>query len=755
MNDYSQLKSKVQELSKALEGCISRLDESGLVGSSQSARWQSELVTITNSIKESLFRIAVVGAVKSGKSTLINALSGTDLLKRGAGITTSFTTRIRNTASTGGWIKLKPWSQINEEITRAARMLPILEEENNQTNSIDLRQLKHRDRLDKWLVRIQQEWQRSSIQLDTNFLILNAYLEGYEQVKDKIGESAALLALDAGSIVNHKNFVASESQAVYVQDMELNYPMAHIEGLVELADCQGSDAPNPLHLAQVQQYLLRSHLILYVISSRTGLREADFKLIDFIKKLRMIPQTFFILNVDLDTHLDYQDVKASIARVEKELEWVAAKPSLFAFSALYMLLQQLGEKAPPRDKKRLELWSDDQKLIKETEKEFQNLCFQLNFYINDHRTRLLLDTAVNRLAMIATTLLENIEAQEIFIKEDLEQLRRIAGRLERSQEIVKATVSTVTNAVVGLQDSIKKETSDAVHSYFDLKNGPIVQETFATVDTYPVNSNHFRELANPHTVLRRLPYFYLEFRRDLARYLVEKVNRQIVEFVKAQETLLEKRLVDSYRAFRSMFLSAMEDYRQELSNNKIGLRSSGLESIPRLLPEKVAPPVFSGFLEGNALSRGMLIMKFGIGRLSRFLNTLQERLGRGKDGGTRVSQREETAKEAISLVKSEIKAELSYAFRDYRQKLLYSHLLKLVDISVKKLLDEFKARAELVTLDFTHLFKLKEVKEENRREALNTLRETKETITGILKELEELPSKKFTHPLKDPLSSSP
>ncbi|NIR17385.1 MAG: hypothetical protein GWN86_27135, partial [Desulfobacterales bacterium] len=57
----------------------------------------------------------------------------------------------------------------------------------------------------------------------------------------------------------HQDFVSQESQAVYLRDMELELPISWLGEMVELGDCQGSDSPNPLHFAMLQEYLLSSH----------------------------------------------------------------------------------------------------------------------------------------------------------------------------------------------------------------------------------------------------------------------------------------------------------------------------------------------------------------------------------------------------------------------------------------------------------------------------------------------------------------
>ena len=72
------------------------------------------------------------------------------------------------------------------------------------------------------------------------------------------------------------------------EDLQLELVSRNLYRDTEFADCQGSDSPNPLHLAMIQDYLQQAHLIIYVFSSRTGIREADIKFLSIIRKMGLI-----------------------------------------------------------------------------------------------------------------------------------------------------------------------------------------------------------------------------------------------------------------------------------------------------------------------------------------------------------------------------------------------------------------------------------------------------------------------------------
>ena len=91
---------------------------------SQGEHWLRVLLQVQAHVSEDTCRLAVVGAVKSGKSTMINALVGQDLLRRGAGILTAMITRVQPGPEPRAVLQFKEWSEINGEIHRALGLLP-------------------------------------------------------------------------------------------------------------------------------------------------------------------------------------------------------------------------------------------------------------------------------------------------------------------------------------------------------------------------------------------------------------------------------------------------------------------------------------------------------------------------------------------------------------------------------------------------------------------------------------------------------
>jgi len=744
MNDYLQLKKKIQRRTELLDDTIRELEGHCLVDGAATSRWREHLGQVRTSLQDALLRIAVVGSVKSGKSTLINTLAGSDLLRRGAGIITAFITRVHTDGDIGGWVELKSWPQVTDELNVALHMLPVFQEEAEGSASLDIRHPEDRRRLKTWLEKMQTEWRQTRAPIDPHFMILNGYLEGYAKVHENVGETVNRLIFDQHTIGLHRHYVGYEGQAAYVRDMALRHPIPRLGEKVEIADCQGSDSPNPLHFALLQHYLLGSHFLFYVISSRTGLREADFKLLDFIKTLRMFSQTFFVLNVDLDAHPHEEDLGRLVERVRKELSWLVPDPRLYAFSALYHLGEQLGDALPERELRRLDLWREEESLARRTEAGFASFREDVGQRIGGQRTRVLLGSGLSRLGMVAGGILDTARAQKRFMDHNLGSLRKSEGFLKGKQKAFQAILGTLENAIAGLKESLARELSSAVDQYFDFHTGRIVKETLDMIDLYPVDPEYRKHLGDYRQLVRELHRFYMEFRQSLSRYLVEIVNLRVIEFAKEEEAFLNERFKLSSHAFWSLFSTALEDYQREMARFQIELRPIGnIQECDLSFLAAITPPTFSAFVDQEAVGRGVMLIKFGLGRFTRFLLGLKAHVGRRKDfiqAAFETSRESESLQEAISLVKAEAKCELAYAFRDYQKTFKTAYLYLMLEAGTGHLLGEFKTRAEMAQLDFATLLKQSELEEDGNGyrpvvEILNRAVQATEAMAGELSEM--------------------
>jgi len=89
------IQKELTDISHELAGVLAETEGIPGLGNGAVTEWTRVCRDVERQLGDAAIRVAVVGAIKSGKSTFVNALFGGDYLKRGAGVVTSIVTRIR------------------------------------------------------------------------------------------------------------------------------------------------------------------------------------------------------------------------------------------------------------------------------------------------------------------------------------------------------------------------------------------------------------------------------------------------------------------------------------------------------------------------------------------------------------------------------------------------------------------------------------------------------------------------------------
>ena len=247
---------------------------------------------------------------------------------------------------------LKTWDEINTDINDALVLFPL----SNANSDFDIRRSKDRQQLKDAFSALDPEQLIVNNSRDSNSLLLSFYLEGYDRISE-IGVSSESVTIEykGESFQEHKEFVGNDAMAVYLKDIQLEIRSDLDDGNIEIADCQGSDSPNPLHLAMIQDYLLQTHFIIYVISSRTGLRQADIRFLSMIKKMGIMENMMFVVNCDFTEHDNIADLMSLVEKISHEISLIKSDPDLFVFSSLFNLFKEKESDLVEKERARLEL----------------------------------------------------------------------------------------------------------------------------------------------------------------------------------------------------------------------------------------------------------------------------------------------------------------------------------------------------------------------------------------------------------------
>ncbi|MBW2266823.1 MAG: dynamin family protein, partial [Deltaproteobacteria bacterium] len=182
MEHYDHIKNKLLDINKEIRRTIQTALSSDGLSAQSLETWHSTTERIQRQLAEETIRIAVVGSIKSGKSTLTNFLFGGDYVKRGAGVVTSIITKIRPGNDIKAKLEFKTWGDVNAEMNQALVLFSSTES-NMNGEDFDINREQDRLRLKHDLSKLDTKQLISDDARDPNSVLLIEYLKGYERAK--------------------------------------------------------------------------------------------------------------------------------------------------------------------------------------------------------------------------------------------------------------------------------------------------------------------------------------------------------------------------------------------------------------------------------------------------------------------------------------------------------------------------------------------------------------------------------------------
>lgn len=589
------------------------------MGDNDLAGYQKTCLKIPDHIQSGLIRIAVVGVIKSGKSTFINSLMGKELVKRGAGVVTSITTRIRKGKKNKASLRIKSWDEINLAVKKALDMFPVDRFPNGDQDlgilgNFDLRREKDRAFLEKVYESLVKEFPvtREGIRPET-LLIRNA-LEGYEACRDMVGADEAKLTFSAKSFEQYKAFTSDPARAFYVKDVCLDVFGKAMGPNVEIADCQGADSTDPAQLAQIVKYIESVNLIVYCISSRTGLRQSDMGFLKTIKRLGLLENILFVNNCDFSEHENLEDLKRIESKIRQELGFLAPDPRVYSFSALYNLFQALGPRMSPRNAKRFELWQEDKPMIQYCTDGSAAFHGMLDQILGKNYHGLVLSNHVERLRIMAQALNQKARIFDELFYVDLEGQEKTRKKLKEIQENASRLRSIVDNSVQGAVEGLKTEIESNLTQAFARDSLHISSRVQAFIRQTSMEVEPYRQRIKESGFQEILYLMFQDFKRKLDMFVIEEIVPELKKFIESQESRI-------FNYFQSLLDSFQIDFltlgnfgeengpffsQEQLKKGSRSAKAVDIQAIKKImglkLPETIFTPKYTRRMQANALT---------------------------------------------------------------------------------------------------------------------------------------------------------
>lgn len=726
MNLYSSLKQELLQLNQDILFLLNNAKKIPGMSDDSFVKWDRTCSDIHRQISEEIIRVAVVGAIKSGKSTFVNSLLDGDYLKRGAGVVTSIVTKIRNGEKLSAKLFLKSWDEVNSELQQALVLFPSFKWPSDN-KSIDIQRNKDRTELQKALDSLSTEYLFTSDARNINSVLITLYLKGYDRVKDMMSSENKIREYGPDQFYKHMDFVGDDSMAVFLKDVQLEIVDSSLESNIQIADCQGSDSPNPLHLAMIQDYLLRTHLIVYVISSRTGLRRADIRFLSMIRKMGIMDNIIFVINCDFSEHDSLEELSSLVQKIKDEIALIKSEPEVYAFSALYHLFKSQRSRLPEKDADRLGHWEKEGSLIELSRRQFEAFNVSLRKKLTSEKHFLLLKNHLERMSVIASGFKGWIGVSRDLLNRDSNSAGEITEKVKQHQKRITQLESVIKNTLDGAVEKLKKDLKKDVDRFFDTRDSDVINRIIDYIHGYSISYESNGDQLRSTGFTNTLYYIFQEFKQGLDTFMTEIINPEIIRFIKELEKKTEEHMMLIGKPYDGLIQEAITEYNDTMQNFGISL---GQEVQPLEIPNistiknisGLALPSAGATLHYSTKIKTEAIMRLGFYRVFGFIRKVIRRSGRDKTHESFAA-----LKDGVKRMKRETEKSIISHFMDYRENIKFQYIFKLVDAVSNALFEALLDRFQTYVTDLSRLV-----------EGIEGHKEGKDGATGLLEEMESV-----------------
>jgi hypothetical protein len=525
--------------------------------------------------------------------------------------------------------------------------------------------------------------------------LLTSFIKGYDSVYDIISSDDTTRQYEENTFAEHKGFVGNEDLAVYLKDVLLEIPLEGMDGNIEIADCQGSDSSNPMHLAMIQDYLMLTDLIIYVISSRTGVRQADIRFLSMIKKMGIMDNILFVVNCDFSEHESMDELQRLIGKVREELALIKPDPDVYTFSALFNLFSSPRLDLSAKDRLRMQQWETEAEMTELSSSETLRFRSTFDHKLSSRRDSILLKNHLERLSIILSGMENWIGINQDILARDSQSAQELMHKLKRHQQGIDQTKTVLKTTISGAVTKIKKKISVDVNRFFDVHSGKIIKMIFQFIKNYKGLTKTVKGKADLAGVSRTMYLGYQDFKQSLDKFITEDINPEVIRFVKMQQKEIARNFETITRPYQSMLSDAHDQYVRMMK--KLGV-SLNIEDQPLIeIPDidvliqqsELNPPKLAATMRYSAKIKTAAILRLGVFSLQRNLKKILKRPA---------SKRAEVVRQALrggtQQMKKETLKSVVEQLNDYRENLKFAFLLKLVESSAENfsalMLDRFQ-----------------------------------------------------------------
>ncbi|MBB6452302.1 small GTP-binding protein [Salirhabdus euzebyi] len=339
---------------------------------------KQDLIEKRNRMDNRHFTVALFGAFSAGKSSFANALLGEKVLPVSPNPTTATINKISPSSQENPHgtvvVQLKGEQQLIEDIYHAAEKLP-----KGFTKLAEIKTWMDANDVSEYV----------QDQESKNVSFLQAFIDGYDDVKEKIGKQVTV------SINESSSYIAEEKRACFVEWMEMFYDCDFTQNGITLVDTPGADSVNARHTDVSFEYIKNADVILFVTYYNHAFSRADREFLiqlGRVKDVFSLDKMFFLINA-ADLAKDDEELQLVTSYVEEQLlAYGIRNPRLFPVSSKWAMEEKVSKKL-----------FDQKSGIQKFEEDFYH-------FIDEELTGLFIQSALHDLKRAAKLLEEHVKS---------------------------------------------------------------------------------------------------------------------------------------------------------------------------------------------------------------------------------------------------------------------------------------------------------------------------------------------------------
>ncbi|MFW5908956.1 MAG: hypothetical protein ACOCR8_04885, partial [Desulfosalsimonas sp.] len=576
-------------------------------------------------------------------------------------------------------------------------------------------------------------------------VLLNAGLKGYPRVKDIVSDRPETVVFTGERFYEHQNFAGSEDLSLFLKDICLEIDSGRLAANIEIADCQGSDSPNPLHLAMIQNYLRSSDLIIYLISSRTGIRQADLNFMSIIRQIGGMGNVIFVVNFDFNEHENLTDLERVNRKIKEDLSLVTEFPAVYTFSSLYALFGSIADRLPEKDRARLSQWDSEERMAEFSQKEKNRFQADFKHMITEQRYSLLLRNQLQRLQTTAGDFRHWLMLNQEIFSADAEGAESLRKRIKQQQKKTEKIRSMIKSTISGATQQLKKEIKSEVDRFFDIRHGEVVPGIIDFISGYSVPYERYRSALSENGFADTLFAVFQDFREQLDRYMAETVNPKLFRFARENEEYIKAYFESIARPYETMVREALMEFQKDIRDDKEP-EMEGPQDRPPISLDSVKKAYSIEIPDAAATlaySRGLkteTFMKLGY---FRFLYGIRKLFKRGTGSA---SADISALKSGVAGMKRETRDSIIFHFKNYRENLKFQYLFSIVDSVAAEINNWLVYRFQTYSTDFARISEIAGRDREDREKVLETIDSLLAELDSLVLRLEKLQSELLPSP---------